>query len=90
MTALSKLSVTLLKSLAYTLSVLLIFALSDVNQNFNWANMIVLFLTFGQAFFIEYLVHWKWCKFDLSFDSVIKIIACGFRKWLLFVLFVCL
>jgi RsiW-degrading membrane proteinase PrsW (M82 family) len=40
--------------------------------------MIVLFLTFGQAFFIEYLVHWKWCKFDISFDSVVKYFACGF------------
>lgn len=40
--------------------------------------MIVLLLTFGQAFFIEYLVHWRWCKFDLSFDSVVKYFACGF------------
>ena len=40
--------------------------------------MIVLLLTLGQAFFIEYLVHWRWCKFDLSFDSVVKYFACGF------------
>jgi len=75
---LSELSVKLLKSLLFVLAVLLLFALSNIDTNFTWENMIVLFLTFGQAFFIEYLVHWKWCKFDLSFDSVVKYFACGF------------
>lgn len=23
-------------------------------------------------------MHWRWCKFDLSFDSVVKYFACGF------------
>ncbi|KAL7489853.1 hypothetical protein ACHAW6_015569 [Cyclotella cf. meneghiniana] len=78
MTALSELSVKLLKSLVAVLAVLFIFALSNIDENFSWGNMIVLLLTFGQAFFIEYLVHWRWCKFDLSFDSVVKYFACGF------------
>lgn len=78
MSTLSELSVKLLKSLAFVLVVLLLFALSSIDQNFTWENMIVLLLTFGQAFFIEYLVHWRWCKFDLSFDSVVKYFACGF------------
>jgi RsiW-degrading membrane proteinase PrsW (M82 family) len=78
MTALSELSVKLIKSLVAVLAVLFIFALSNIDENFSWGNMIVLLLTFGQAFFIEYLVHWRWCKFDLSFDSVVKYFACGF------------
>ncbi|KAL3805698.1 hypothetical protein HJC23_005942 [Cyclotella cryptica] len=77
-TALSELSVKLLKSLVAVLAVLCLFSLSNINENFSWRNMIVLLLTFGQAFFIEYLVHWRWCKFDLSFDSVVKYFACGF------------
>jgi RsiW-degrading membrane proteinase PrsW (M82 family) len=78
MSTLSELSVKLLKSLGFVLVVLLLFALSSIDQNFTWENMIVLLLTLGQAFFIEYLVHWRWCKFDLSFDSVVKYFACGF------------
>ncbi len=31
-----------------------------------------------QAFFIEYWVHWRWNRFHLSFDSVVKYFACGF------------
>lgn len=77
-TTLSELSVKLLKSMFLVLAVLLLFALSNINQNFTWENMIVLMLTLGQAFFIEYLVHWRWCKFDLSFDAVVKYFACGF------------
>lgn len=77
-TTLSELSVKLLKSMFLVLAVLLLFALSNINENFTWENMIVLVLTLGQAFFIEYLVHWRWCKFDLSFDAVVKYFACGF------------
>ena len=33
---------------------------------------------FSKAFFIEYLVHWRWNRFYLSFDSVVKYFACGF------------
>lgn len=78
MRAISDLSAKLLKNVAAVLVVLLIFALSDIDSNFTWENMIVLLLTLGQAFFIEYLVHWCWNLFDISFDSVVKYFACGF------------
>lgn len=68
----------LLKNVAAVLVVLILFALADIDSNFNFENMIVLLLTLGQAFFIEYLVHWRWNRFHLSFDSVVKYFACGF------------
>lgn len=74
----SDLSSKLLKNVAVVLLTLLLFALSDINASFTWENMIVLLLTLFQAFFIEYLVHWRWNLFDLSFDSVVKYFACGF------------
>lgn len=76
--AISELSSKLLKNVAAVLVVLLIFALSEVDETFNWENLVVLLMTLGQAFFIEYLVHWKWNLFDLSFDSVVKYFASGF------------
>lgn len=60
------------RNVAAVLLVLVLFALSDVDSNFTLENMLVLLLTLGQAAFIEYLVHWRWCLFDLSFDSVVK------------------
>ena len=78
MQAISELSLKLLKNVAAVIVVLILFALSDVDANFNFENMIVLLLTLVQAFFIEWLVHWKYCRFDLSFDSVVKYFACGF------------
>ncbi|KAL9183556.1 hypothetical protein ACHAXT_004412 [Thalassiosira profunda] len=76
--AISDLSGKLLKNMAAVLVILLLFALSAVDSAFTWENMIVLLLTLGQAFFIEYLVHWRWNLFDLSFDSVVKYFASGF------------
>lgn len=76
--AISKLSVKLLKNLAAVLIILGLFALSNIDKNFTFANMIVLLLTMCQALFLEYLIHWRWNRFDLSLDSVIKFFACGF------------
>jgi len=76
--SLSILSSKLLKNVFAVLVVLLVYSLASIDSNFTWENMIVLLLTLGQAFFIEYLVHWKWNLFDLSFDSVVKYFACGF------------
>jgi hypothetical protein len=70
--ALSELSNNLLKHVAVVLVMLLLVALSNIDSTFTWENLIVLLLTLGQAFFIEYLVHWRWNLFDLSLDSVIK------------------
>jgi hypothetical protein len=70
--ATSELSRKILRNVAGVLILLILFALSDIDSNFTWENMIVVLLTLGQAFFIEYLVHWRWNRFNLSFDSVAK------------------
>ena len=76
--AISELSSKMLKNVAGVLILLLFFAVSEVDEAFTWENLIVLFMTLGQAFFIEYLVHWRWNLFDISFDSIIKYFASGF------------
>ena len=76
--ATSELSRSLLKNVAGVLIILTLFALSNIDRNFTFGNMIVLVLTLAQAFGIELLVHWKWARFDLSFDSVVKYFSCGF------------
>ena len=76
--AISKLSVKLLQNLGGVLAILILFALSDIDKNFTFSNMVVLLLTLCQALFLEYLIFWRWNRFDLSFDSVIKFFACGF------------
>ena len=70
--ATSELSRKILMNVAGVLTVLILFALSDIDSNFTWENLIILLLTLGQAFFIEYVVHWRWNRFNLSFDSVAK------------------
>lgn len=70
--ATSELSRKILTNVAGVLTVLILLALSDIDSNFTWENLIILLLTLGQAFFIEYLVHWRWNRFNLSFDSVAK------------------
>ena len=72
MQSISELSSKLLKNVAAVIVVLVLFALSDIDANFTWENLIVLLLTLGQAFFIEHIVHWKWNRFDISFDAVVK------------------
>lgn len=76
--ATSELSRSLLKNVAGVLIILTLFALSNIDRNFTFGNMIVLVLTLAQAFGIELLVHWTWNRFDLSFDSVVKYFSCGF------------
>ena len=76
-TALSWLSMSLVKVLVGALCLLFIFSLIG-QSNFTLQNMMILLATFGQAFLILYFVHWKWNRFDLSLDAVIKYFACGF------------
>jgi hypothetical protein len=70
--AVSELSSNIIKHVAVVLVVLLVVALSNIESTFTWENLVVLLLTLGQAFFIEYIVHWRWNLFDLSLDSVVK------------------
>jgi len=45
---------------------------------FTKGDLVVLIMTLCQAFLILWLVHWKWHRFDISLDAVIKYFACGF------------
>ena len=80
MSALSALSSTMLRT--WTVFVLGFLALSFVNvgrsRKFKSEDMAVLFATFVQVFFVAYVIHWVWHRYDLSFDAVIKYFACGF------------
>eukprot|EP00566_Odontella_aurita_P002704 CAMPEP_0113532418 /NCGR_PEP_ID=MMETSP0015_2-20120614/4049_1 /TAXON_ID=2838 /ORGANISM="Odontella" /LENGTH=901 /DNA_ID=CAMNT_0000431379 /DNA_START=39 /DNA_END=2744 /DNA_ORIENTATION=- /assembly_acc=CAM_ASM_000160 len=76
--ALSHLSLFLVKSMGVALLVLFTVSLIGSNPNFRLNNMAVLLATLAQAFLILYLVHWKWNRFDLSLDAVVKYFACGF------------
>jgi len=78
---LSKLSKSLFKMLLCSLigfTILAIFELTDDDFLFEFEDGGVFLLTFSQAFLILYFVHWKWNKFDLSFDAVVKYFASGF------------
>ena len=78
--ALSRLSSSLLKWLGLSLVVLSALAALPLRTTarFRMENMAVLLATFAQAFLILYLVHWRYHKFDLSLDAVIKYFSCGF------------
>lgn len=76
--ALSLLSFNLIKILAICLTTLTIVALLQLDPKFQIENLIVVVATFGQAFFILWLCHWQWNKFDLSIDALVKYFASGF------------
>lgn len=74
----SKLSYKLLQLLAWSLVVLALVALLQVERNFTLLNVLVVLATFFQAFLILYFVHWRWYRFDLSLDAVVKYFSSGF------------
>jgi RsiW-degrading membrane proteinase PrsW (M82 family) len=76
--AISKLSKKLLFSLGIALLLLTVLALLRVDKQFEIGNMLVLVATLLQAFLILYFVHWRWNRFVLSLDAVIKFFASGF------------
>jgi len=78
---LSKLSKSLFKMLLCVcigFIILALFELTDDDFEFEFKDMGVFVLTLSQAFLILYFVHWKWNRFDLSFDAVVKYFASGF------------
>jgi hypothetical protein len=79
-TNVSKLSKLLLKALLGVVVCLLIVGLFDLvgGGGFQLWNLAVVVATFCQAFLILYFVHWKWNRFDLSFDAIVKYFAAGF------------
>lgn len=76
--ATSKLSRKLLISLGIFLLVLTVLALTRLDREFQFGNLLILFATFLQAFLILHFVHWRWHKFDLSFDAIVKFFSSGF------------
>lgn len=73
----SELSHKLLHMLGWSLVVLAIAAIFRVD-NFSLPHLLVVMATLFQAFFILHFVHWRWNRFDLSLDAVIKYFSSGF------------
>jgi RsiW-degrading membrane proteinase PrsW (M82 family) len=73
----SLLSHKLLHVLGCSLVLLAILAVLRVD-NFSLAHLLVLLATLFQGFFILHFVHWRWNRFDLSLDAVIKYFSSGF------------
>jgi len=72
--ALSKLSLKLLRIFSVgflAISVILI-------ATYQPMQIVVVLATFSQAFLVLYFIYWRWNRFDLSFDAVIKYFASGF------------
>lgn len=76
--AVSKLSRNLLITFGAVLLLLTVLALTRVDKQFQFINLLILIATLCQAFFILYFVHWRWHRFDLSFDAVVKLFSSGF------------
>lgn len=76
--ALSTLSRMLIKALMSVSLGLLVFSIFMSPQRFQIGNMLVFLATFLQAIIFLYFVHWRWHKFDISLDAVVKYFACGF------------
>ena len=45
---------------------------------FHLGHMIIYLATWLQSCLMLYLLYWKWNRFDLSLDAVIKLFTCGF------------
>lgn len=76
--AVSKLSRNLLIALGILLLVLTVLALTRLDREFEFGNLLILIATFLQAFLILHFVHWRWHRFDLSFDAIVKFFSSGF------------
>ena len=76
----SKLSKLLLKALTFAIVCLLLAGLFDLagGGGFQLWNLAIVVATFSQAFFVLYFVHWRWNRFDLSMDAIVKYFAAGF------------
>eukprot|EP00592_Proboscia_alata_P024022 CAMPEP_0194448198 /NCGR_PEP_ID=MMETSP0176-20130528/129435_1 /TAXON_ID=216777 /ORGANISM="Proboscia alata, Strain PI-D3" /LENGTH=715 /DNA_ID=CAMNT_0039275143 /DNA_START=36 /DNA_END=2183 /DNA_ORIENTATION=- len=75
--ALSSLSNLLIKIWIIIIGSLFVLSLMETVE-FEIYNFGVVVFTFFQAFLLLYLVHWKYNRFDISFDAVIKYFAVGF------------
>jgi len=76
--AMSDLATVLMKWIGLVLLILGIYALTSIDASFTYKNMGVLLATLFQSFVLLYLLYWKWHRFDISLDAVVKFFAAGF------------
>lgn len=76
--ALSDLATILMKWIGLVLLILGIYALTSIDASFTYKNMAVVLATLFQSLVLLYFVYWKWHRFDISLDAVIKFFAAGF------------
>jgi hypothetical protein len=60
------------------LTLVIVLALFCSQFHFGWSNFAVLIATFGQSFFVLYMVHRIYTKSYLSLDAISKFFAAGF------------
>jgi len=77
-TGLSKLSLRLVQSLGACTLVLGSVAIADIVSSVTPGTFWVFIATFLQAFFVLYFIYWRWNRFDISFDAVVKYFSSGF------------
>eukprot|EP00521_Asterionellopsis_glacialis_P011647 CAMPEP_0195307638 /NCGR_PEP_ID=MMETSP0707-20130614/37817_1 /TAXON_ID=33640 /ORGANISM="Asterionellopsis glacialis, Strain CCMP134" /LENGTH=587 /DNA_ID=CAMNT_0040371891 /DNA_START=544 /DNA_END=2307 /DNA_ORIENTATION=- len=70
------------KELLWTLVLCLLFtalvASLQIVPIFQIGNLLVVLALFFQAFLLLYFIHWRWNRFHLSLDAVVKYFAAGF------------
>eukprot|EP00588_Corethron_pennatum_P027664 CAMPEP_0194325000 /NCGR_PEP_ID=MMETSP0171-20130528/28978_1 /TAXON_ID=218684 /ORGANISM="Corethron pennatum, Strain L29A3" /LENGTH=613 /DNA_ID=CAMNT_0039084007 /DNA_START=57 /DNA_END=1895 /DNA_ORIENTATION=+ len=76
--ALSDLSSRIVGSGGAALLFAVVYSLAGIDRHFSLANAGVVFATLAQSFVILYFVHWRWHRFDVSLDAVVKCFASGF------------
>uniref|UniRef100_A0A7S3KYA1 Uncharacterized protein n=1 Tax=Amphora coffeiformis TaxID=265554 RepID=A0A7S3KYA1_9STRA len=76
LTALSKLSRSILWGV--TIALLVVTANIFGHQSQPGERLVLVMATLGQALLVLYLVHWRYHRFDLSLDAIIKLFGAGF------------
>jgi len=74
--ALSKLSQSILWGIAIALLVVTVNIFAHQSQPV--ARLVLVVATLGQSMLVLYLVHWRYHRFDLSLDAIIKLFGAGF------------
>ena len=76
--AMSDLATILMKWVGLVLASLGIYALTSIDASFTYKNMAVVLATLFQSLVLLYFVYWKWHRFDISLDAVVKFFGAGF------------
>ena len=76
--AMSDLATILMKWVGLVLLILAIYALTSIDASFTYKNMAVVIATLFQSLILLYFVYWKWHRFAISLDAVVKFFGAGF------------